>query len=85
MQTLTVSTLQGPKKSTFSEKQVVSQTETGPPGPNSRLEGKSICDVLMVEILLDRLGLQKHAGIWVAVALQSTKPLTDHLAQRFCV
>ena len=65
MQTLTVSTLQGPKKSTFSEKQVVSQTETGPPGPNSRLEGKSICDVLMVEIFARSARLTKacrHMG-----------------------
>ena len=30
--------------------------------------------------------MQKPAGIWVAVALRLTKPLTDHMAQRFlCV
>ena len=44
---------------------MVSHTETGPPGPTSRLEGKSISDVLMVEIFAGSARLAKacrHMG-----------------------
>ena len=47
------------------QSKVVSQTETGPPGPTSRLEGKSISDVLMVEIFAGSARLAKacrHMG-----------------------
>ena len=53
------------EKLRFLQSKVVSQTETGPPGPTSRLEGKSLSDVLMVEIFAGSARLAKackHMG-----------------------
>ena len=53
------------EKLRFLQSKVVSQTETGPPGPTSRLEGKSLSDVLMVEIFAGSARLTKacrHMG-----------------------
>ena len=47
------------------QSKVVSHTDTGPPGPTSRLEGKSLSDVLMVEIFAGSARLAKacrHMG-----------------------
>ena len=61
------------------QNKVVSQHDGTTNLHDDRLEGKSLSDVLMVEIQQD---WPEHADMWGAVALQWTRQLTDHMVQK---